>query len=161
LAYFYLQCNVSDHTCPFIICIFNVFMRACISVNIITIDHTFKSIYIACMYAKYFQYSVSEIERFANHFSKQYTETILSPAPSMIPPSTQIHTRIFLFFFAVLLTWQTQAVICMYMVDNISRQLRFDWVSLLTLVMWFSLSARWVNICSTKHWMQSNILSHL
>jgi hypothetical protein len=66
-----------------------------------------------------------------------------------------------LFFFAVLLTWQTQAVICIYMVDNISRQLRFDWVSLLTLVMWFSLSARWVNICSTKHWMQSNILSHL
>jgi len=95
LAYFYLQCNVSHHTCPFIICIFNVFMRACISVY----DHTFKSIYIACMYAKYFQYSVSEIERFANHFSKQYTETILSPAPSRVPTSTQTHTRNFFFFF--------------------------------------------------------------
>lgn len=95
LAYFYLQCNVSDHTCPFIICIFNVFMRACISVY----DHTFKSIYIACMYAKYFQYSVSEIERFANHFSKQYTETILSPAPSIVPTSTQTHTRNFFVFF--------------------------------------------------------------
>lgn len=125
LAYFYLQCNVSDHTCPFIICIFNVFMRACISVY----DHTFKSIYIACMYAKCFQYSVSEIERFANHFSKQYTETILSPAPS-IQPSTQTHTRFFFcIFFAVLLTLQTQAVICICMVDNISRQLCFDRLS--------------------------------
>lgn len=135
-------------------------MFLCVHVLVFTIIHSSPFILHACMQS-IFNIQFRKLRDLQIIFQSNIQKPFWAQHHRWYHLPHRYTQEFFLFFFAVLLTWQTQAVICIYMVDNISRQLRFDWVSLLTLVMWFSLSARWVNICSTKHWMQSNILSHL